>query len=177
MAATAIKSHILDNFREMVAKSATFQALVGATGTSAEKVTAAKLYVHEMGADEDSPLPRAIVDHFSYTSKIVGTNCRNRNGELIVSFEFVIPEAEAETIAAQSQWFENTTGDICEELMDLARTTRDAPNNTETYLDLREHMMHDSAGILPSEESPANEAGPNRQRVYWGVAYLLRWQG
>lgn len=178
MSATSIKSHILDNFREMVAASTTFQALVQVTGaTTADKIAAAKMFVHEMGATDDDPLPRAIVQHHSYESRIVGTNCRNRFGELYAAFEFVVPENEAEQIATASQWFENISGDICEELMDLARTTRIAPNDSETYMDLRDHKMHESSGIIPSEELPPDESGAGRSQLVWGVSYLFRWQG
>ena len=172
MAATAIKSHILDNFREMVAACATFQDVVGAA-----TMAIAKLRVHECGATGDDLLPRAIVDHFDFRSRIVGTACRVRNGELICSFEFLIPDDQDETIQAQAQWFENQTGDICEELMDLARTTRAAPNNTTTYLDLREYSMHEASGQLMPEETMPDETGAGRTRVQWGVSYLFRWQG
>lgn len=172
MAATAIKSHILDNFREMVASCATFQDVVGAA-----TMAIAKTRVYEFGATGDDVLPRAIVDHIGFTSRIVGTNCRNRNGELLASFELLIPDDQDETIQSQSQWFENQTGDICEELMDLARTTRVAPNNSETYMDLREYTMHESSGQLAPEEVEPDETGTGRTRVHWGVSYVFRWQG
>lgn len=180
MAATSIKAHILDNFREMIAASATFQTLVGVTGaTSADKINSAKRFVYEDGATDDESFPRAIIHHQSYESRMVGTACRSRYGELYAAFEFVIPETEAELISTASQWFENTTGDICEELMNLAmtRTARISPNTTETYLDLRDCKMDQSSGQIPTEEIPPDESGSGRSQVVWGVSYLFRWQG
>lgn len=80
------------NLRNLIAESSTFQTAIGATGTPAEKLAAAKLRIHltayERPADSDFVRPFALVCKTGGdTNEAVATNMSEAGGTMELRFD------------------------------------------------------------------------------------------
>lgn len=114
----------------LVASSATFQALVAATGEDAEALEASALeHVYWLSANDrknsdtgetEHPRPRAIVSELQLTRREVGLATWQTNGTLVLTLEAHEPEeisgGDVEEIRDRDDWWANLYGAVLNEM-------------------------------------------------------------
>lgn len=114
----------------LVASSATFQTLVGATGEDAAALEASALeHVYWLSAidrqsditgDVEHPRPRAIVSELQLSRTEVGTACWTTRGTLVLTLEANEPETisggDVDEIRDRDDWWAHQYGAILDEM-------------------------------------------------------------
>jgi len=166
LAASGILAVPIVALQSLVASSATFQALVGASGA-----TAASEHVYlQLADDEEEPetdnfnkklkagRPRAIVaTSNNWDMPRQGPGEWTQSGTYLLSFELLIPPEYMDTHNNQCVWFLNQIGGI---LVDM-RNNRDA-GLTSQYLPITGMRYIDDP--MPCDEDPHIE-------FFWGVTF------
>ncbi len=119
----------LEALRTLTASSATFQTLIGATGTAEEKVAAGQARVYSPGlagpaADIRAARPFVLIDQGNARSfRLAGNEICESRGTLLWHLEAAVPAEHAgETtalLAAAHKWFVKLAGDILAEMFAL----------------------------------------------------------
>ena len=111
----------IENLRTLIATAATYQTLVGATGSPAEKLAAAKATIYAPGIDSGIPAARpfsAIDVGQNWSITKAAEHEYVRSGSLFWLLEADVPEG-SEAIAAAADWFYTQAGDIVEDMLAL----------------------------------------------------------
>ncbi len=163
---SGLRSKSLFKLAQLIAASATFQAIVGAADAAA-----ALAFVQILEAtdkDDEHPRPRAIVKFGSdFASQKLGTATWNSGGTVEVCFEF-LPADAGETRAENLLAFANEVGLILSECSDLAG--QGDAGDGETYLNVVEWTSQNGP---PEFSDPQHENG----ELYLIDDYAARWEG
>ena len=117
----------VENFRDLLAANAAFQALCGVSGEEDPTAAAhAHIYCPALPGDTyKTARPWALVGHGgTWKTKRLSSTGWERSGQVACILEVAVPEAHAgrsvEKLAAAEQWFLAALGDIIEGLMDAS---------------------------------------------------------
>jgi len=158
----------LSNLRDLLAECRTFQTAIGASGTTAERIAAAKLRIHltALAADEETGFTRpfAMIMHTgSDKADTIGTSqTTGYGGDLELRFEQEVPvqyraagqEANAE------KYFKNFYEKTMQDAMELS--------GRPGYFAINNWDIIDGPGLLGDNSSEENVFGV-RIMINWGI--------
>lgn len=116
-----------------IAATPTFQTLIEATGSPAERLTAALAKVHIVGQAGEAAAadrPYAEVDAGAdFDIRKHGSNGRRSGGTLWMLIEANVPTAKKAGYHDAAKWFYEIFGNLIQDLLDDAISTEPTPNN------------------------------------------------
>ncbi len=157
----------IERLRHLIAATPTFQLLVGATGSPAEKYNTALESVHEIGlagADIAPARPYAEVDAgLEFNAQKNSSSSSKNSGTLYLCLEADVPEDKRAGYKDAGKWFYEITGNLIQELLADSLSTDPTPHNLLI------------TGISLSDGPPARTDPTAADGDYYQVFLEIQW--